>query len=57
MQTETNYLGFVINDQGIKSDPKKVEAIKTLPIPKTVREVRSSLACVCIIEDSCQTFQ
>lgn len=40
-QSETEYLGFVINQDGIKPDPKKVEAIKTLPSPKNVREVRS----------------
>ena len=27
LQTETNYLGFVIDEQGIKPDQKKVEAI------------------------------
>ena len=40
-QQETDYLGFVINDKGVKPDPKKVEAIQTLPSPKNVKEVRS----------------
>ena len=40
-QKETYYLGFVINDRGVKPDPKKVEAIRTLLAPKTVKEVRS----------------
>jgi hypothetical protein len=31
---ETNYLGFVINSKGVKPDPQKVEAIRTLPTPK-----------------------
>ena len=39
--TETNYLGFIINEHGIKPDPKKVEAIRTLPAPTTVKQVRS----------------
>ena len=39
--TETNYLGFIINEYGIKPDPKKVEAIRTLPAPITVKQVRS----------------
>ena len=30
-QKETNYLGFIINENGIKPDPSKVEAIRTLP--------------------------
>lgn len=41
LQKETNYLGFVINEQGIKPDPKKVESIKSIPTPTCVREVRS----------------
>ena len=41
LQLETNYLGFVISEEGIKPDEKKVEAIKSLPVPTCVREVRS----------------
>lgn len=40
-QKETNYLGFTICPDGIKPDQKKCRAIKSLPAPKTVREVRS----------------
>ncbi|CAC5391359.1 unnamed protein product [Mytilus coruscus] len=38
---ETNYLGFKINIDGVKPDDGKVGAIKTLPTPVTVKEVRS----------------
>ena len=41
LKTETNYLGFIINKDGIKPDHKKVEAIRSLPVPTCVREVRS----------------
>ena len=41
LQTEVNYLGFVIDENGIKPDQKKVEAIRTLPVPTCVKEVRS----------------
>ena len=41
LKTETNYLGFIINKNGIKPDQKKVEAIRSLPVPTCVREVRS----------------
>ncbi|CAG2207429.1 unnamed protein product [Mytilus edulis] len=41
LQEETNYLGFKINIDGVKPDDAKVEAIKTLPNPVTVKEVRS----------------
>jgi hypothetical protein len=41
LQEETNYLGFVIDTNGVKPDPKKVAAIRSLPAPTCVREVRS----------------
>ena len=41
LQLETNYLGFAISEEGIKPDEKKIEAIKSLPVPICVREVRS----------------
>ena len=39
-QTETKYLGFTINGEGIKPDPEKVEAIREMAAPCNVREVR-----------------
>ena len=41
LKSETHYLGFVISEEGIKPDQKKVEAIRSLPVPTCVREVRS----------------
>ncbi len=41
LQTETSYLGFIIDENGIMPDPKKVEAIRSLPAPTCVKEVRS----------------
>ena len=41
LQTETNYLGFIINGNSTSPDPQKVEAIKSLPTPTCVRAVRS----------------
>jgi len=41
MEEETNYLGFVLNKTGYKPDPDKVKAIRTVPPPKSVKEVRS----------------
>lgn len=37
---EINYLGFVICDGCIKTDPDKINAIVDFPVPKTVRHVR-----------------
>lgn len=39
-QEETDYLGFTISEKGVSPDQKKVSAIRELPEPKTVREVR-----------------
>ncbi|PKI71932.1 hypothetical protein CRG98_007700 [Punica granatum] len=36
-------LGFVVSEQGIEVDPDKLKAIRELPLPSTVREVRSFL--------------
>ncbi len=41
LKSETHYLGFVIDKDGIKPDSQKVEAIRSLPVPTCVREVRS----------------
>ena len=41
IQKSVNYLGFVIDQDGIKPDQKKVEAIRALPVPTCVKEVRS----------------
>ena len=40
---ETHYLGFIISEDGIKPDDKKIEAIRSLPAPTCVKEVRSSI--------------
>ena len=41
LNVETQYLVFIIDTNGIRPDPKKVEAIRSLPVPTCVREVRS----------------
>lgn len=43
LKKEVEFLGFVISDNGIKTNPKKVEAITNFPKPKTLRELRSFL--------------
>ena len=41
LKLETNYLGFIISEEGIKPDEKKVDAIRSLPVPTCVKDVRS----------------
>ena len=36
-------MGHIVSSSGIKTDPRKVEAVKTWAIPKTVTDVRSFL--------------
>ena len=38
-----NYLGHVISEEGIATDPGKISAVNDWPIPKTTRELRSFL--------------
>ena len=39
--SEVKMLGFIINGQGIATDPAKVEVIKNLPAPRSVKQIRS----------------
>ena len=38
---EVTFLGHVVGRLGVRPDPKKVEAVKTWPVPVNVHEVRS----------------
>jgi hypothetical protein len=38
-----SYLGHVVNGQGIKPDPKKVTALRSLPVPKTLKYLQHFL--------------
>eukprot|EP00795_Rhopilema_esculentum_P016067 gene16067-7417_t len=43
LQTSVEYLGNIISREGIHPSPKKIEAIKKIPEPKNVTELRSFL--------------
>jgi hypothetical protein len=45
-QKEIKYLGHIVDRQGIRPDPKKVEAVQTWPVSKNVHDVRSLLGLV-----------
>ena len=42
-KSEVTYLGHVVSEEGIKTDPEKTDAIKTWPVPKSIKDVRSFL--------------
>jgi hypothetical protein len=42
-QKEIKYLGHIVDKQGIRPGPKKVEAVQTWPVPKNVHDVRSCI--------------
>lgn len=40
---EVEFLGYIVANNVIKTDPHKIEAIFNFPVPKTVRQLRSFL--------------
>ena len=42
-QHKVQFLGHVVSEEGISTDPKKVETVKEWPKPSTVKQVRSFL--------------
>lgn len=43
LQTSVKYLGHIVSQNGVETDPQKIETIKTWPSPKTLKELRSFL--------------
>lgn len=46
VQAETEYLGFIITNKGIKPNPEKVQAIRNLQPPVNVRQTRGFLGMI-----------
>lgn len=42
-QTSVRYLGNIVSQNGIETDPQKIETLKTWPRPQTLKELRSFL--------------
>lgn len=42
-QREISYLGYVISEKGVSTDPSKISAISLWPVPANVKELRSFL--------------
>ena len=45
-QTEVRFLGHILSREGVRPDEGKVRAIREMPIPKNVREIRTFLGMV-----------
>ena len=43
LRREIAYLGHIITQEGVKPDPKKIEAVKKFPIPKTKKNIKQFL--------------
>lgn len=43
LNTDVEFLGFSILDSEIKTNPKRVEAMKHFPVPNTLQNLRSFL--------------
>jgi len=43
LQRSVPFLGHVVSDHGISTDPKKIEAVCTWPYPRTAKDVKSFL--------------
>ena len=44
-QSETEYLGFIIGQEGVKIDPVKRQAMSDWPNPNTISEIECFLGC------------
>ncbi|KAK7886058.1 hypothetical protein WMY93_025679 [Mugilogobius chulae] len=42
-QTSVKYLGHIVSKDGVKTDPEKVAAIKTWPVPQNLKQLKSFL--------------
>ena len=42
-KSKISYLGHIVSPKGIETDPRKVEAVRTWVVPKTVTDIRSFL--------------
>lgn len=42
-QTSVKYLGHIVSEKGVETDPAKISALKSWPIPRTLKELKSFL--------------
>lgn len=42
-QTSVRYLGHVVSEKGVATDPEKISSLKSWPVPRNLKELRSFL--------------
>lgn len=50
------FLGYIFTTSGLKPDPKKIEAIKNFPIPKTRKQLKGFIGLVNFYNKFCERF-
>ena len=53
---EVTYLGHVVSEDGIKTDPDKIKALKCWPTPKSIKDVREFLGFAGYYRRFCKVF-
>ncbi|PIK53305.1 Septin-8-A [Apostichopus japonicus] len=43
LQNSVTYLGHVVSEHGVETDPEKIQAVKSWPVPQNVKQLRSFL--------------
>lgn len=42
-QKSVKYLGHIVSEEGVQTDPEKIETVKAWPVPQTLKQLRSFL--------------
>ncbi|CAC5386872.1 unnamed protein product [Mytilus coruscus] len=43
LKTEVKFLGHIVSESGVATDPNKIQSVKDWPVPKSIKDVRSFL--------------
>lgn len=55
-QREVSFLGHIVSETGVSTEPEKVKAVKEWPIPRNVHELRSFLGTASYYRKFCKSF-
>lgn len=55
-QREVSFLGHIVSETGVSTEPGKVKAVKEWPIPRNVHELRSFLGTASYYRKFCKSF-